>query len=150
MSRRRWVIWLGPPVALLAIGLALSRFQAGAEAGGRATELPVGACAAPPIDGHGKPSLGAGAGSWWSLSARMDAHGGLVGRHLALGRGGAANLALDLAPDTLASGPVGGVVALTTDDGRHSQIRLVSVDKACSFVTAETAELARGAVVNPA
>jgi hypothetical protein len=151
MSRRRWVIWLGPPVALLAIALALSRFQAGAEAGGRSTALPVGACVAPPIekDGHGKANLAAGDGAWWSLSGRLDPNGALTGRHLALGHGGSANLALELAPDTLVSGPVGGIVALTTDDGRHSQIRLVAQDKACSFVVAETAEVARGAVLDP-
>jgi hypothetical protein len=151
MSRRRWVIWLVPPVALLAVALALSRFQPGAEAGGRTTALPVGACAAPPMkkDGHGKANLAGGEGSWWSLQGRLDSDGALAGRHLALGRGGSANLALELAPDTLASGPVGGIVALTTDDGRHSQIRLVAQDLGCSFVVAETADLARGAVVDP-
>ena len=151
MSKRRWAIWLGPPIALVAIALALSRFQPKAEAGGRATILPVGACTASPIENAaGKPKLDGGQGSWWAMSARLDANGSLAGRHLALGRGGSANLALELASDTLASGPVGGVVALTTDDGRHSQIRLVGLDKGCSFVAAETAELARGAVVDPA
>ena len=33
MSRRRWTIWLGPPIALIAIALVLSRFQAEVEAG---------------------------------------------------------------------------------------------------------------------
>ena len=151
MSRRRWTIWLGPPIALVAIALALSRFQPGAEAGGGSAR-PVGACSSSPLekDGHGKPNLGAGQGTWWALSGRLDANGALAGRQLALGRGGATNLTLELAPDTLASGPVGGIVALTTDDGRQAQVRLLSVEKGCSFVAAETAEVARGAILDQA
>lgn len=151
MSRRRWTIWLGPPIALIAIALALSRFQAGAEAGGRATVIPAGACAASPIERNGKgaPNLAGGHGSWWSMSGRLDANGALAGRHLALGRGGAANLALELPADALASGPTGGIVAITSDDGRHSQVRLVAIEKGCSFVVRETPELARGAIVDP-
>jgi hypothetical protein len=152
MSRRRWWIWLAPPIAFVAIALALGRFQAGAEAGGSTTVQSAGACTGSPIekDGHGKPKLEGGQGSWWSLSGRLDANGALVGRHLALGRGGGASLALELAPDALASGPTGGVVAVTADDGRHSKVRVVSIGKGCSFVVHETAELARGAIVDPA
>ena len=152
MSRRRWTIWLGPPVALVAIGLLLGRFQAGAEAGGRGPVAAAGACTASPIeeDGHGKPQLDARQGSWWALSGQLDGNGALVGRHLALGRGGAANLALELAADALASGPTGGIVAVTADDGHHSQVRLVSVDQGCSFVVREISEVARGAIVDPA
>jgi hypothetical protein len=150
MSRRRWVIWLGPPVALVAIALALIRFQPGAEAGGRTTVQAAGACAASPIgkNAQGGPAVAAAPGSWWALSGRLDADGTLVGKHLALGRGGAATLALDLGPDALASGPKGGVVALTSDDGRHSQIRVVGIDQGCAFVVHETSELARGAIVD--
>lgn len=152
MSRRRWSLWLGPPIALVAVALALSRLEPGAEAGGRETAVAAGACTASPIEKKGQrsPKLVGGLGSWWALSGQLDGNGALVGRHLAIGRGGAANLALELAPETLASGPQGGIVALTTDDGRHSQIRLVSVDHSCSFVVAETPKLARGAIVSPA
>src|SRR4051794_3528323 len=151
MSRRHWTIWLGPPIALVAIALALTRFQAGAEAGGRESARAAGACTASPLqkDGHGKPDLGAGVGMWWALSGRLDANGALAGRHLALGRGGSASFAEELAPDTLASGPVAGVVALTADDGRHSEIRLVSEGQGCWFTVASTPKLARGAIVSP-
>ena len=150
MSRRRWAIWLGPPIALVAIALALSRFQAEAEAGGRTTAQAAADCAASPIGKDGRPNLAAGQGSWWALSGRLDAEGALAGKHLALGRGGAANLALDLTSDALASGPTGGLVAVTSDDGRHSRIRVVGIDQGCAFVVHETPELARGAIVDPA
>lgn len=151
MSRRRWTIWLGPPIALVAIGLVLSRFQAGAEAGGGGSVLAPGACAASPIqaDGQGKARLTARQGSWWALSGRLDANGGLTGRRLALGQDGTAKLVLDLGADAMASGPNGGIAVVTADDGQHSQVRLVSVDGACSFVVAQTSELARGAIVDP-
>jgi hypothetical protein len=152
MSSRHWTIWLGPPIALIAIALALSRFQAGAEAGGQGPLQVAGVCAASPIEkgATGKPNLAAGQGSWWALTGGLDANGALVGRHLALGRGGSSNLALDLALDAMASGPTGGIVAVTSDAGRHSQVRLVAIERGCSFVVAETAELARGAILNPA
>ena len=152
MSRRRWTIWLGPPIAVVAIALLLSRFQPGAEAGGRVTVAPAGVCASSPIekDGHGKPNVAARQGSWWSLSGQLDGTGALVGRHLALGRGGAANLALELGADAMASGPTGGFVAVTADDGRHSQVRLVSIDRGCSFTVGETSEVARGAILDAA
>ena len=151
MSRRRWTIWLGPPIALAAIALALSRFQAGAEAGGRETAHAGGTCTASPLqkDARGRPDPGLGLGTWWALSGKLDANGALAGRHLALGHGGSANLALELGPDTLASGPIGGIVALTTDDGRLSEIRLVAEGQGCSFSVAATPKLARGALVNP-
>ena len=152
MSKRRWSIWLGPPIALIAIALALSRFQAGAEAGGRTTVQSAGACASSPMEknGRGQPNPGVGHGAWWTLSGLLDANGALVGRHLAMGRGGAANLTLDLPSDALASGPTGGIVAVTADDGRHSQVSLVSEANGCAFTLASTPELARGAIVDPA
>lgn len=151
MTKRRWTIWLGPPLALLAIAAVLSQFQAGAEAGGRPTVAPPGACAAIPLERGlgGKPNREAGQGTWWTLSERLDGNGALAGRRLALGRGGATSLAVDLPFDTLASGPVAGVVVITTDDGRRSQVRIVSEARACSFLVRETTELARGAILDP-
>ena len=150
MSRRGWAIWLGPPIALIAIALAVSRFQAGAAAGGPAPLAPAGACPGSPIANEPvRPALVADQGTWWTMSGTLDANGALVGRQLALGRGGAPSLAMDLPPDAMASGPTSGIVALTSDDGRHSQIRLVATDKGCSFLVHEGAEVARGAIVDP-
>ena len=150
MSGRRWSMWLGPPIALLAVALALSRFQAGAEAGGRTTPPPAGACAATPIaaDAAGRPRRDVGPGSWWKLTERLDGNGALAGRQLAVGRGGSTTFLLDLAVETAASGPIGGVVVLATDDGRESEIRLVSSVQACSWLVDRSTEVVRGAILD--
>jgi hypothetical protein len=150
MSRRRWSLWLGPPVVVLAIGLVLSRFQPGAEAGGMSTAPPAGACAASPveIDAAGKVKQDVGPGSWWRIADRLDQSGTMVGRQLAVGRGGATGLLLDLDVESAASGPIGGLVVAVSDDGRHSTIRLVSTVAGCSWLVHESADVVRGAILD--
>lgn len=152
MAGRRWSIWVGLPVAMVAIGLVLSRLQPGAEAGGRVTPPPVGACAALPIPttAGGKPNRAAGAGSWWRLDERLDDAGSFAGRRLAIGRNGSISLLVDLGVESAASGPTAGVVVATTDDGQRSEIRLVSAVDACSWRLAESADVIRGAILDPA
>lgn len=152
MARRRWSIWLGLPVALVAIGLILSRFQAGAEAGGRKTAPPAGACAASPIatTGAGKPDREVGAGSWWRIADRQDEDGALAGRQLTVGRGGAATRTLDLRIESAASGPVGGVIVVTNDDGRRSEVMLAAAADGCAWLVDESQDVVRGAILDPA
>lgn len=152
MSRRRWAIWLGPPLAVIAVGVLLGRFQAGAEAGGRSPAASPGACVESPVarDASGRPDLGAGVGTWWTLSERLDPAGVLVGRRLSLGHEGAANLALDLPRDAMASGPAAGVVVLTAVKAGGSRILLVSESRGCAFLVREASQLARGAILDPA
>jgi hypothetical protein len=152
MSRRRWSIWLGPPIAVAIVAVALIRLQAGAEAGGKATPVAAGSCSESPLaqDADGKVSRGGADGAWWRLAERLDANGFMVGRALVLGQRGAVRLTLELKNETLASGPVGGLVALTTDDGSASEIRLVSIAKACSWTVHRTSDLLRGAFLDPA
>ena len=151
MSGRRWSLWLGPPVALVAVALVVSRFQPGAEAGGRVTPPPAGACAASPVttDAAGVVKRDAGPASWWRLSERLDDHGVLKGRQLAVGRGGAIALTLDLAAESMASGPIGGLVVLAVDDGRKSEIRLVSAGAGCSWLVDTSPNVVRGAILDP-
>src|SRR5438874_4592760 len=152
MSRgRRWARWLGPPAVLGALALVLSQLHAGAEAGGRTTPPPVGMCAASPIttDGAGRPRRDIGPGSWWTLGDRLDVHGAMTGRRLELGRGGATTFGLDLPVESVASGPIGGVVVVATDGEQGSEIRLVSVAAACSWVVGSSGEVVRGAILDP-
>jgi hypothetical protein len=148
---RRWARWLGPPIVLGAVALALSQLHAGAEAGGRTTPPPVAACAASPLatDAAGRPRRDVGPGSWWTLGERLDAHGAMAGRRLAVGRGGATTFALDLPVESVASGPVGGVVVLASDAAQRSEIQLVSVSGACSWLVGSSDDVVRGAILDP-
>jgi hypothetical protein len=150
MSRRRW-LWLGPPLAILIGAVGLSRFGPGAEAGPKGTPLAAGACAGTPLvrDAAGRMPRGKGQGAWWRLTDKLDANGAMAGRGLALGVGGGSRFNLELATETLASGPVGGLVALTTSDDTASEVRLISVDEACSWTVHHTSDIARGAILDP-
>ncbi|MEO5705021.1 MAG: hypothetical protein ABIZ52_07545 [Candidatus Limnocylindrales bacterium] len=145
MSRHRWSIWLGPPVALVAIALVVGQFQPGAEAGGRVTPRPAGVCAntAPELRG-----LHAAKGTWWRLVDRLDANGALVGRTLFAGKGGAANLTLELGAESSASGPVGGMVVVATDDGTFSEVRLVAAAEGCSWLIHRSQDVVRSAILD--
>jgi hypothetical protein len=151
MSRRHLSLWLGPPIVVLAVGLALSRFQPGAEAGGRSTAPPAGACAASPVatDAAGNVQQDVATGSWWRIAEKLDESGSMAGRQLAVGRGGTTGLTLELAAESAASGPVGGVVVVASDDGRRSAIRLVSATAGCSWLVHESADVVRGAILDP-
>jgi hypothetical protein len=144
-------MWLAPPIAALAVALVLSRFQAGAEAGGKTAPPVAGACGASPIakDATGKPKRDVGPGSWWKLTERLDGAGAMAGRQLAVGRGGSTALLLDLATETVASGPIGGVVVVASDDERRSEISLVSSLGACSWLVDQSADVVRGAILDP-
>jgi hypothetical protein len=145
MSGQRWKLWLGPPVALVAIALILGRFQPGAEAGGRVTPRPVGVCAKAAPNVRGAQAV---RGTWWRLVDRMDGNGGLVGRTLFAGRDGATNLTMELATESSASGPVGGLVTVTTDDGQFSDVRLVSATEGCSWLLHRTQDVVRSAILD--
>ncbi|MEA2675098.1 MAG: hypothetical protein QOI92_2290 [Chloroflexota bacterium] len=148
---RRWARWLGPPIVLGAVALVLSQLHAVEVAGGRTTSPPVGSCAASPLatDAAGKPRRDVGPGSWWTLADRLDAHGAMAGRRLAVGRGGATTFGLDLPVESAASGPVGGVVVLATDGDLRSEIRLVSVSGACLWPVGSSGDVVRGAILDP-
>lgn len=145
MSGRRWKLWIGPPIALVAVALLLGRFQPGAEAGGRVTARPVGVCA------KAAPNLRAAQaapGTWWRMVDRLDGNGTLVGRTLFAGRDGATNLTLDLGAESSASGPTGGIVTVTSDDGRFSDVRLVSASEGCSWLLHRTQDVVRSAILD--
>lgn len=146
MSGRQWSLWLGPPAALVAVAVVLSAFQPGAEAGGRVTPAPVGACTDPAPSLRG---VAAARGTWWRLADRLDGAGALVGRTLVVGRGGPTNLTLALEAESSASGPVGGIVVVASDDGRFSDVRLVSATRGCAWLALHTEDVVRSAILDP-
>jgi hypothetical protein len=151
MASRRWSLLVGLPVAVVAIGVALSSFRPGAEAGGRATLPPAGECAGSPIPRApgGRPDTSAGTGSWWRMADRLDGGGALAGRQLTVGRNGGATQVIDLGIESAASGPVAGVVVAASDDGRQSRLRLVSAPDGCFVPFATSEEVVRGAILDP-
>jgi hypothetical protein len=144
MSGRRWSLWLGPPIALVAAALIMSRSQPGVEAGG-VTGRPAGVCAGSAPVGS---TLRAVHEAWWRLVDRLDGNGSLVGRTLSAGTGGSATVALELGAESMASGPVGGLVAVATDDGRFSEVRLVSAVEGCSWLVQRSSEVVRSAILD--
>jgi hypothetical protein len=150
MSRRRWSRWLAAPLALVAIGLLLSRFQPGAEAGGRSPAPKAGACAgAAPIGaGHGLDSAAkaAGHGTWWRIADALDANGALVARTLFAGRAAKTTLTLPLGTESMARGPVGGILVVTNDDGASAEIRLVAISNGCSWLVHRDVNVVRSAI----
>ncbi|HJP88222.1 MAG TPA: hypothetical protein VJ850_04240 [Candidatus Limnocylindrales bacterium] len=151
MSGKRWSRWLVAPLAFLAIGLLLSRFQPGAEAGGRTAPPKAGACAgAAPV---GRPvdaaSFAAGHGTWWRVTETLDANGRLTGRTLFAGRAAKTTLTLPLGTESMARGPVGGLLVITNDDGRSSEIRLIDVAKGCAWLAHRDENVVRSAIFDP-
>jgi hypothetical protein len=133
-------------MTLLAVALVVSRFQPGVEAGGRTTPPPAGACAgAAPT---GTPVQGGARGAWWRLVDRLDGEGTLVGRTLFAGVAKAATMTLDLGVESMASGPKGGLVVVTSDDGRFSDIHLVSAARGCAWLVHHTESVVRSAILD--
>lgn len=144
VSGRRWPLWLGSAVGLVAVALVLSRLLAGSGDGG-VTARPAGTCAAlPPVDAGSRAVPGA----WWRLVDRMDGSGSLVGRTLFAGAGDSTTLTLGLGAESMASGPVGGLVVVATDDGQASEVRVVSAVDGCAWLVHRTADVVRSAILD--
>jgi hypothetical protein len=145
MQQRRWLSLVGLPlgfvlVAMAVIGLA----QPAVRAGGSLSLSRVTACAA----GHGAggPSR---PGTWWKTIDSVDASGALVNRQLFLGEGTAAAANAQLPVESSVSGPIDGLVVVTSDDGRHSTIVLVDVASRCSLTIDDRADVVRNAIIDP-
>ena len=152
MSGKRWSRWLAAPLALVAIGLLLSRFQPGAEAGGKTAPPKAGACAGSAPVGHGidAATFAAGHGAWWRLTDTLGPNGELTGRTLFAGRAAKTTLTMSLGTESMARGPVGGLLVVTTDDGRSSEVRLVSIANGCAWLVHRDANVVRSAILDPA
>lgn len=145
MLKRWWPVLLGPPLLILAVALAgLAQPIARAS---RAIVVPlVHACASAAEVSTARPAPGA----WWKAVDRLDSSGLLLGRTLFVGDGAGAGGRASLAVESSVSGPVGGVVGVTSDDGSRSQIRLVSAAGGCDVLVDDRADVVRSAILDPA
>lgn len=150
MPKRRWPVGLGAALILLsglvAAGAAV-RLQGDVEAGPRSQIPPPTACSSSPVK-PGEP-VEPLPGAWWKAVERLDYAGTLVGRQVFAGRDRGAAVVVELAPESAVSGPVGGIVVATTDDGSRSELRLVSVDNSCAWVADRTADVVRSGILDP-
>lgn len=152
MSGKWWSRWLAVPLAFVAIGLVLGRFQPGAEAGGRTSPPKTGACAGSvPLGAPGaidQSAIAAGRGAWWRLTESIDANGELVGRTLFAGNGPKTTLSMSLGTESMARGPVAGLLLVANDDGRTSELRLVAIADGCSWLVHRDANVVRSAILD--
>jgi hypothetical protein len=146
MSKRPWPILLGPPLAVLVGAVLLSQLQAPAKAGRRVTPPPPVACADAPT----VPIIDSRPGTWWKTQERIDAAGTLIGRRVLVGTGNLPTTRIDLAVESSVSGPLGGLVVVTSDDGQRSSARIVSATAACSWPAGDSHDVIRSAILDPA
>jgi hypothetical protein len=83
------------------------------------------------------------------LAEVLSPHGELTGWNL-LASGGEGSMRLTLPPESAVRGPVHGWLAVSSDDGSQSEIRLVSPSRGCAHLVHRSDEVIRQAVLNPA
>lgn len=164
MSRCRWLTHAGLPTLLVAGALtAFGGAPPGArgmphdEITGRATigrqpTTPT-TCVAPAAAGAsaaGASAAGASRGAWWSTSPVLDGRGDLTGWSLKAGAPGRPALAVTIPAASVVSGPVVGLVLVSSDDGSRSEVRIVSTARSCSQTIPITEAVARRAIFDPA
>jgi hypothetical protein len=86
---------------------------------------------------------------WYRLDGVVDPSGTLTGQRLVVGVAGGAGRAIDLAPESFASGPAGGRVLVGADDGSRSRLWLVDVEHGCRTEAAVETAVVRSALVTP-
>jgi len=146
MSKRRWPVFVGPPLVLIAAMLMVARPEPVAEAARPSVIKGISSCVpAEALVG----SVDARPGSWWTSVERLDAAGTLLGRRLAVGASTDTTAGgLDLPAESSISGPVGGLIVVTADDGSRSTVRVVSTVAGCGLVIHETDAVVRTAILN--
>jgi hypothetical protein len=140
MESLRW-LRLAPLAVVIAAGaLASGRAVSGAGAGPLWDPPPCSVA-----DTGGPP----GPGAWYRLDPVLDRSGTLAARRLTTGIAGQPPRQLDLAPESFASGPVGGLVLTGEDDGAVSRLRLLDPARACATAVVDEPAVVRSAVLDP-
>ena len=99
-----------------------------------------------PVEDTGGPP---GAGAWYRLDPVLDRAGTLAAQRLTTGIAGQPSRHMDLAPESFASGPVGGLVLVGEEDGSVSRLRLLDPAQGCATAVADEAAVIRSAVMDP-
>lgn len=138
--RIRW--GLAGSIVLIAVVSAISLGRAPAM---RAADPPWD----PPPCGAEAPAV-AGHGAWFRLDPDLDGKGWLVGQRLTIGSlDGDVRHRIDLAPESFASGPVGDLVLVGSDDERASRLQVVDPVRGCATDLATESAVIRSAILGP-
>jgi len=138
MESTRWLKVAPLALAVVAGAVGIGRPMVGA-AGDPPWEpppCPTGEDAGPP-----------GAPAWYRLDPVLDRQGALASVRLTVGTAGAPSRWIALAPESFASGPVGGLVLAGSDDGSASHLRLLDPGRGCASAMADEAAVIRSAVL---
>ena len=145
MSKRRWPVFVGPPLILIAAMLLVARPEPVAEAARLIAIKAISNCASADAIAGG---VDARPGSWWKSVERLDTAGTLLGRRLSIGAGADTAGGLDLPAESSVTGPVGGLIVVTADDGSRSTVRVLSGAAGCGLVIHETDAVVRTAILD--
>lgn len=140
MESMRWL-----RVAPLAFAVVAGAAGIGRPMAGAAGDPPWDPPPCPPGEAAGPP----GAAAWYRLDPVLDRQGALASMRLTVGTAGSPSRWLALAPESFASGPVGGLVLAGSDDGTASRLRLLDPGRGCASAVADEAAVIRSAIVAP-
>jgi len=145
----RWLRLIGSGVVSLGLLAALGATVSAAGGGPPACDggvmiRAVPAAAATPADGLAAPAPP------FDLEPVLDPAGALTGQRLMVPdpRGGGSR-ALDLPPESFATGPFGGVVLVGADDGSVTRVRAWDVATGCLRDVARSTDVIRTAALSP-
>ncbi len=102
----------------------------------------------PPCTDSGPPGRG-GEATWYRLDGVLDAAGSLSGMRLTAGLVGGATRHLSLPAESFASGPVGAVVLVGSDDGSRSRLSLLDSARGCETAVRDERAVVRSALLTP-
>ena len=140
MESMRWIRGMVPlaTMALLVTGVSMRPAILQAATGA----WPPSPCASAPPPDPGVPA-------WYRIDARLDGRGSVAGQRLHLGGVGSDELAMDLPPESFATGPQDGLVLVGADDGTQSRLALVDAAAGCVTWSAAVDDVVRSALVAP-
>src|SRR3990172_5285593 len=141
MARRTWFVRFGSALAVTATMVAAAAGLHVAAAGAAPPD-PLEDCGA-------VPRASGAAGAWWLRTRELDAAGELTGWQLDLGAAGARTRRVGMPVESAVSGPAGGLIVITADNGRRSSIRVADPASGCAGTVHETTKIIRSAVLRP-